>query len=71
MLRRSVLPLAAAAFAQNNTAQPLFDGKSFRGWRAPFPEIHIEDSWRIHDGAIQTVPDHELKRNLSTCVGSA
>ncbi len=66
MLRRSVLPLAAAAFAQKNTSQSLFDGKTFHGWRAPCPEINIEDSWRIHDGAIQTIPDTELKRNLST-----
>lgn len=66
MLRRSLFPLLGAAFAQAKDSQPLFDEKSFQGWRAPFPEIGIEDSWRIRDGAIETVPDTELKRNRST-----
>lgn len=66
MLRRGFLPLAVTAFAQSKVHQSLFDGKTFQGWRAPVPEIGIEDSWRIRDGAIETVPDTELKRNLST-----
>lgn len=66
MLRRGFLPLAVTAFAQSKAQQSLFDGITFQGWRAPSPEIGIEDSWRIRDGAIETVPDAELKRNLST-----
>ncbi len=63
MLRRELL---AGAFAPRAQRQSLFDGHSFAGWRSPFPEIAITESWRISDGAIATIADEELTRNLST-----
>lgn len=65
MRRRAFVALAGVACAQA-APQTLFDGQSFAGWRAPFAEIGMEESWRIRDGALETIPDGELRHGLST-----
>ncbi len=70
MLRRSALSLLCG-LALGQSKRDLFDGKTLSGWRAPFAEIPLEESWRVRDGAIETVPDTELKRNLSTDLWTA
>jgi hypothetical protein len=65
MLRRTALSLVPMLGAARR-GRDLFDGKSLMGWRAPFAEIPLEECWRVRDGAIETIPDTELKRNLST-----
>jgi hypothetical protein len=43
--------LITAGLASENPWQPLFDGKSFAGWRKPSGEP-VGAGWRIEDGAI-------------------
>jgi hypothetical protein len=66
MLRRRLI---LSAFAPRRRS--LFDGRTFAGWRAPFAEIPITECWRVRDGAIATLADSELKRNLSTDIWTA
>ncbi len=68
--RRALLLGPTLALAQSK-ATALFDGNSFAGWRAPLPEIAIEECWRIAEGCLETIPDAELPHGLSTDIWTA
>jgi len=48
------------------SAAPLFDGTSFDGFRTPTGETSPAVSWRIVDGAYETIPDARRQCDLWT-----
>lgn len=60
--RHALLVLASLADAPRS----LFDGVSFKNFRTPTGITSPAVSWRIHDGAIETIPDARRQCDLWT-----
>lgn len=64
--RTALLVLAATPGGAAAEPAPLFDGKTFRNFRTPTGETSPAVSWRISDGALESIPDARRQCDLWT-----
>jgi hypothetical protein len=56
------LAVAGVAVAQSSQWRPLFDGKTFDGWRGLGYDSVPSAHWKIEDGAIKKIPRGQVAR---------